>query len=182
MKKILCLLALACCATATNPVDAFQETSAEEKKDTPAFGIGSEAPSIEISNWVSNGDGKFEEITDFKSGNVYVVEFWATWCPPCIAAMPHISELQTKFEDKGVQIISVSDESLAKVEKFLEKKVRGKDDETYGELTANYCLTCDKDRSVHTSYLRAAGETGIPTAFIVGKTGEIEWIGHPKQT
>ena len=179
MKTFLTLLSFACCAIIASPADGFQKTTVDSKK-SQVLDIGSDAPSLEISNWVSNGEGKFEEVTDFKSGKVYVVEFWATWCPPCIAAMPHISELQTKFEDKGVQIISVSDESLAKVDKFLERKVK-KSDETYGELTANYCLTTDPDKSVKNSYMRAAGEGGIPVAFIVGKTGQIEWIGHPNR-
>ena len=180
MKILLSLLAFACCTAVANSSHAFQKTSADDKKSSPALDIGSDAPSLDISNWVSNGDGKFKEVTDFKPDNVYVVEFWATWCPPCIAAMPHISSLQNEYEDKGVQIISVSDEGLKKVEKFLEKKVRGSV-ETYGELTANYCLTTDPDKSVKKSYMRAAGETGIPVAFIVGKTGKIEWIGHPNR-
>ena len=181
MKILYSLLMFACCLAAASPSYAFQETSTDTKNSsTSKLDIGSDAPSLDISEWVSNRDGKFKEVTDFKSGNVYVVEFWATWCPPCIAAMPHISELQNEYVDQGVQIISVSDESLEKVEKFLKKEVKGSD-ETYGELTANYCLTTDPDKSVKKSYMRAAGESGIPVAFIVGKEGKIEWIGHPNK-
>lgn len=50
---------------------------------------------------------------------------------------------------------------------------------TYAELTSNYCLTADPDRSVFNDYFRAAGQRGIPCAFIVGKDGFVEWIGHP---
>lgn len=141
--------------------------------------VGSKAPSIDVEHWVQDGDGKFSPVKEFKSGKVYIVEFWATWCGPCIAAMPHISELQDKYADKGVQVISVSDEDLETVEGFLEKKVRGDSEKTYDDLTSNYCLTTDPDRSVYTSYMKAARQGGIPTAFIVGKDGYIEWIGHP---
>lgn len=141
--------------------------------------VGSKAPSIDIEHWVQDGDGKFSHVKEFKSGNVYIVEFWATWCGPCISAMPHISELQDKYADKGVQVISVSDEDLETVEEFLEKNVRGESAKTYADLTSNYCLTTDPDRSVYRSYMKAAKQGGIPTAFIVGKDGHIEWIGHP---
>ena len=175
--KVLSLLTFVCCLAAANPVQAFQKASTESKNSSSSvLTIGSDAPSLKISNWFSKG--KFDEVTDFKPGNVYVIEFWGTWCPPCIASMPHISELQSEYADKGVQIISVSDEDPEKVEKFLEGKVKGTQ-KTYGELTSNYCVTADPDRSVRKSYMSASGETKVPVAFIVGKTGKIEWIGQP---
>ncbi|TWT60154.1 TlpA disulfide reductase family protein [Rubinisphaera italica] len=142
--------------------------------------IGSKAPAINVEHWVSDNDGKYEHVTDFKEGNVYIVEFWATWCGPCVASMPHISELQKKYADQDVQVISISDEPLETVNSFLAKAVRGDDSgKTYGELTSTYCLTTDPDGSVNKDYMQAAGQNGIPTAFLVGKTGLIEWIGHP---
>ena len=178
MKTILSLLMFACIFAVASSGHAYQDSTAEKKEIAePTLYIGSDAPSLNISDWVSKGD--FEEVTDFEPGKVYVVEFWATWCPPCKAAMPHISELQTEYADQGVQIISVSSEDLETVQEFLEEKVKGDADKTYGELTANYCLTTDPDNSVKNDYLRAAKIDGIPMAFIVGKTGKIEWIGHP---
>jgi tetratricopeptide (TPR) repeat protein len=92
--------------------------------------------------------------------------------------MPHLAELQKEYSD-SIQIISISDESLEKVEKFLEREVRGEEDMTYAELTGSYCLTTDPDESVKQDYFRAAGRSGIPCAYIVGKGGIVEWIGHP---
>ncbi|MCH2182112.1 MAG: redoxin domain-containing protein [Mariniblastus sp.] len=140
--------------------------------------IGSKAPSIDVAHWVSNGNGKFPVVREFEKGKVYVIEFWATWCDPCIASMPHISQLQDEFAERGVQIISVSEEDLPTVEEFLKKNVSGRD-ETFGQLTNNYCLTADPDGSVQKAYMQAARQNGIPTAFIVGKDGRIDWIGHP---
>lgn len=140
--------------------------------------IGSKAPSIDIEHWVQNGDGKFAPVKDFESGKVYIIEFWATWCGPCRAAMPHISQLQDKYASRGVTVVSVSDEDLDTVKEFLGQEEGGK---TFGDITKNYCLTTDPDGSVYEDYMKAANQNGIPTAFIVGKTGQIEWIGHPME-
>lgn len=141
---------------------------------------GAKAPGLDIEHWVSNGKGKFKQINEFEDGKVYVVEFWATWCPPCIASMPHLSKLQEKYADKGLQIISISDEKLETVESFLEGDVRGGEG-TYSELTSTYCLTTDPDESCHDAYMKAANKNGIPAAFIIGKTGELELICHPME-
>lgn len=154
--------------------------------------IGSVAPPLNVEHWVQNGNGRFEPVTQFEPKKIYVVEFWATWCGPCIQSMPHLAELQRKYADQGVQIVSVSDEELPRVEKFLEKKVsqtahaaaeaddsRPATPTTYRQLTSAYCLTADPDQSTHQDYMHAAAQNSIPMAFIVGKDGRIEWFGHP---
>jgi len=143
------------------------------------LGIGSPAPAIDVEHWVQDGEGKFSKVTEFEPGKVYVVEFWATWCGPCIMSMPHIAQMQSDYADKNVQVISISDEDLDTVAQFLERD--NGQGETFGDVTKGYCLTTDPDRSAHRDYMEAAGQNGIPTAFIVGKTGEIEWIGHPME-
>ncbi|WP_345685598.1 TlpA family protein disulfide reductase [Novipirellula caenicola] len=172
----------------------LEETQADEKhadeKSTvqeptiEPLTIGSEAPALDIEYWIHDGDGAFSEVTTFEKNKVYVVEFWATWCGPCISAMPHVVGLQKEFADRGVQIVSVSSEPVETIEKFLEREVSGakaSDDsaQTFEDLTRSYCLTTDPDRSTSKSYMEAAGQSGIPCAFIVGKSGLIEWIGHP---
>ena len=52
---------------------------------------------------------------------------------------------------------------------------------TFADITSAYCLTTDPDRSVYEAYMTASEQQGIPTAFIVGKSGQIEWIGHPME-
>lgn len=170
-------------AAADTPDEQTVAANASEKpaapKEPKPMTIGSVAPPLDIEHWVSEG---FEPVTEFTEGNVYVVEFWATWCGPCVASMPHLAETQKKYKDQGVRLISISDEKLDTVEKFLTREAPAGEEgesQTFGELTSAYSLTTDPDRSCSVDYMQAANQNGIPTAFIVGKTGQIEWIGHP---
>lgn len=140
--------------------------------------IGSDAPALDLEHWLQDGEGFFKPVNEFKDENVYVIEFWATWCGPCIQNMPHIAELQTQYRGENVQIIGISDESEEEVKDFLDKDHPALE-KTMGEITSPYSLTADPDRSAHEDYMEASGQQGIPTAFIVGKSGKIEWIGHP---
>jgi len=153
MKTVVCFLLLCACV------------QAEER-----LGIGSEAPPIDIEHWLNR-----EPVKEFEAGKVYVVEFWATWCGPCVASMPHLAELQERH-GKDLVVIGVSDEDPEVIDEFLEKE---RDGQILREVTDAYWLTTDPDGSVDADYMEASGMRGIPTAFVVGKTGEIEWIGHP---
>jgi len=147
------------------------------------LGIGDKAPSLDIEHYIHETKEGFGKVTEFKKGKIYVVEFWATWCPPCIQSMPHLVELQNQYRGEGVQILSVSDEDLETVKEFLETNSAGEDEgeKTFGELTRAYTLTVDPDASVSEDYMLASGQNGIPASFLVGKTGLIEWIGHPME-
>ena len=133
--------------------------------------IGDKAPTTEISHWL-----KGKEVTEFEDGNVYVMEFWATWCGPCKVSIPHISELQEQYADYDVTFIGVSDEKLQTVVKFLST---ADSENVMWTEKIHYTLATDPDRSTAKAYMKAAAQQGIPTAFIVGKDSRIEWIGHP---
>ncbi len=142
-------------------------------QDAPTLSIGDEAPALDIAHWI-----KGDVVEDFEDGNVYIVEFWATWCGPCRTSMPHIASLQEQYKDYNVQFIGISDEDLPKVFSFLTSQ--HPEGSTWNDVTA-YTMATDPDKSVYTDYMKAAGQNGIPTAFIVGKDQHIEWIGHPME-
>ncbi|MFK7765790.1 MAG: hypothetical protein AB8B55_01015 [Mariniblastus sp.] len=150
----------------------------DDKKDKPTLTIGSTAPNIEIDDWISDNDGLFDHITEFESGKVYVIQFTSVNAAQGVRLMPMNARLQKKYENGSVQIIAIWAESKRFIEKYLEKDIpndpKGR---TIGDLTNGYCITSDKDRSVATDYFKASGQFVMPLAFIVGKTGKIEWIG-----
>ena len=171
MRRLLFLALIAFSTCTTLSLVGQNTVSAQSLK------VGSKAPSLDIENWISDGDAKFKHIKKFTHGKIYVVEFWATWCGPCLKAMPHLAELQEKYGDK-IQFISVTDEPMSEVSALLAEDYPG-EGKTFGELTNVYCLTSDPDGSTQEDYMEASGSSGIPNAFIVGPTSEIEWIGHP---
>jgi thiol-disulfide isomerase/thioredoxin len=147
------------------PAATHAAPAAPAAPTTLALSIGSKAPIPEISDFVRG-----EKPTFFEPGKVYVIEFWATWCPPCRQSMPHLTKLAEDMKSKGVVIVGVSDEKVETVRTFLEK------DEW--KQKARYTLATDPDRSTYKAYMEASGQGGIPTAFIV-KEGVVQWIGHP---
>ena len=55
-------------------------------------------------------------------GKAMIVEFWATWCPPCRESIPHLNEIYAKYKEKGLQVIGITDENRAKIVKFASYK------------------------------------------------------------
>jgi thiol-disulfide isomerase/thioredoxin len=129
-----------------------------------ATDIGDPAPAIKIAEWV-----KGDAVTIGKGKNVYVLEFWATWCGPCRASIPHLTELQAKYKGKSVVLVSITDEPTAIVKPFVEKQ---------GERMA-YTVACDDGRATGEAYLKPFEIDGIPHAFIIDKAGKLAWHGYP---
>ena len=107
--------------------------------------------------------------SSFQKGKTYVVEFWATWCGPCLKSIPHLNDLSKQLKRSGVQFMGISDESASKVSAFVKKKGDG----------MSYTVISDSKKGYNSAYMKAAGARGIPTAFIVGPNGKIAFIGHP---
>jgi thiol-disulfide isomerase/thioredoxin len=147
------------------PAPTVQATPKAEERTTLA--VGDKAPTPQLA-LIIKGDTSFK---GFKEGNVYVMEFWATWCGPCRVGMPHLTQLQKDYSDKGVTIIGVSQEETKTVTAFLDKPEWAK--------KTGYTMAMDKEGATNKMYMKAAGQNGIPTAFVVGSDGVVEWIGHP---
>ena len=119
MKKVFGFMRATIVAAVLGGLVSFSPASA---RADDLLTIGSDAPALDVEHWVQSGEGKFGKVTKFEKDKVYVVEFWATWCGPCVASMPHIVETQKKYAEKGVQIVSISNEPKETVEEFLAPK------------------------------------------------------------
>lgn len=126
--------------------------------------VGDTAPGLDVETWV-----KGEEVT-FQEGKTYVVEFWATWCGPCKRSIPHLTDLQEEYGDSGLTIIGItSGEKIDTVERFVAQQGN----------KMNYTVGFDRRQATSSAWMRAAGQNGIPAAFIVDGRGKIQWIGNP---
>ena len=130
--------------------------------------LGDPAAELTGLKWV-----KGDPVT-IQPGHVYVVEFWATWCPPCRTSIPHLTKLQAEYKDK-VTIVGVSVDRRAKkgnlqiVKDFVAKQ---------GEAM-EYTVAFEKKGKVKRAYSQAFGQQFIPHAFIVDQQGKIVWVGSP---
>lgn len=140
-----------------------------------SLGIGDPAPKLEVNEFV-----KGEPVKEFKAGQVYVVEFWATWCGPCKATIPHLSKLQKEHGNKAIFIgVSILERNPEKVVPFV--KEMGEKME-YRVCTDKVGKGEDADEgAMAKNWMTAAEQEGIPTAFIVNGEGKIAWIGHPTE-
>ncbi len=130
--------------------------------------VGDAAPPLKVAEWI-----KGQPVQAYERGKVYVVEFWASWCGPCISAMPHLTELQKRYRDKGLVVIGLTSEDRRNTLQAVEKLVEEKGD------ALGYAIAWDQGRATSDAYMRAAGQNAIPCSFVVDKSGRIAWIGSP---
>ena len=162
---LICILT----SLATGQAPQAEKAAAAAPK---SLGIGDEAPGLKIAKFF-----KGDPVTAFEPGKTYVMEFWATWCGPCIQQIPHLAKLQSEYADQNVQIVSTAIWQREDTQALREKKV-GDFVQSRSDAMA-YTVAIDDESWMSDHWMEPAGRNGIPSAFVVGKTGLIEWIGHP---
>ena len=97
-------------------------------------------------------------------GKIVVLDFWATWCGPCMAEAPHMVGLYQKYHEQGLEIIGISLDSSDAVMLPVAKE--------NGLIWPQHV---DADKSIR----REFGVDSIPRVFVIGPDGQVLWTGHP---
>jgi peroxiredoxin len=105
---------------------------------------------------LSDLQGKAWHLQDLR-GKVVLVNFWATWCPPCRKEMPDLDALYNKFKDQGFVVLAISDEEAAKVAPFI------------AERKISYPVLLDPGRKVNDAFI----VEGIPKSFVYDRSGKM---------
>jgi thiol-disulfide isomerase/thioredoxin len=154
------------------PASIYAQTKSADQADTlPKLKIGDPAPPLLVGEWV-----KGEPVKEFEKGKVYVLDFWASWCEPCIEAIPKLNKLQLDNADRGVIVIGINcvEDEETDIAAFVKKQGKKM---SYRVATDD--LRKSEEGKMVETWLMPAGQELMPVIFIVNQEGVIAWIGHP---
>src|ERR1700722_8182729 len=109
-------LLLLCLSITVSQADPPADEPAEPKEPAVTLHVGDAAPALTPGKWL-----KGEPVAAFEKDKIYIVEFWATWCGPCKASIPHLTELQKKYPKVTVIGQDCLEQSPDDVAEFVKK-------------------------------------------------------------
>jgi thiol-disulfide isomerase/thioredoxin len=123
-----------------------------------AVEVGTRAPDFTLQNIES--DQAAITLSDL-SGKIVYVDFWASWCAPCLRSMPLINELYGKYSAQGFEVIAINvDDPIEDGEDFLK------------DNPVDYLVALDTDNTVLTEY----GVIGMPTSYLIDSKGIVRMV------
>lgn len=124
--------------------------------------VGAEAPPVDASTWLNTEQGE-SPVPESLEGKLLLVEFWGTWCGPCVRSMPKIQALHETFADRGLIVVAITRETASEVRGFLKEK--------------DYTMPvgCDPSQSCISKYQVSSW----PTTYLVGGNSTILFAGSP---
>ena len=134
----------------------------QAQSDNPQFAEAlskleaADAARQKVAFTLSDLEGQPWRLRDLK-GKVVLVNFWATWCPPCRKEMPDLQALYDRYKDQGFVVVSISDEEAAKVQPFI------------AERKITYPVLLDPGRKVNDLFQVG----GIPKSFVYNREGKL---------
>ncbi len=120
----------------------------------PEGTVGGAAPDFKVNPFATKGETV--NLSDFK-GKVVLLDFWATWCGPCREVMPEVQALHEKYQERGLEVMAITQESRDQVIPFARAR------------NTTYPLYLDTFGYAN----KAFRVTAIPTAVVVGRNGAI---------
>jgi thiol-disulfide isomerase/thioredoxin len=121
-------------------------------------------------------DGKRITLSSFKDNDFVLLDFWATWCKPCLELTPSLKKIYQKYHSKGLQIISISS-SLADKKDIWRKTVKRENMQSWINIFSEKSDSAGRDLAIK------YGVTQIPTIILINKKGDIidRWVGFSKE-
>ncbi len=131
--------------------------------DEVGLRVGDPAPALAVDHFLqAPADASLQG--ELAKGRVVVLEFWATWCGPCIAAFPHLNRLAEELKDEAVTIIAVTDDPVEKLQRFLSSN------------PLRTWIAVDRRRSSWKSY----DVVSIPHTVVITPDGKVAAITYPE--
>ncbi len=150
MKKVILIIVVALLA-----IVFFK---AARHRTAPAGAVSAAGHSLAPDFSLTDLKGQPLDLSSYRE-KVVLLDFWATWCAPCRAEIPHFVEFQNNYRDQGFQVIGISmDDDLKPVGPF------------YNEYKMNYPVALGNDKLAQ-SY---GGILGLPVTFLIGRDGHIQ--------
>jgi peroxiredoxin len=122
--------------------------------------VGDAAPKITAQDWV-NVDGPLGE-KQLKD-KVVLLEFWGTWCGPCVRSMPHVQKLHDRYRARGLVVVALTYEKPSAIRSFLKNNA----------LTMP--VACDPAKTSVADW----GVTSWPATFVIDRAGKVAYAGAP---
>jgi thiol-disulfide isomerase/thioredoxin len=115
--------------------------------------VGDAPPQLKVSKWLQGS-----AVRAFDPGKTYVVEFWATWCGPCLQSIPHVAQVHHDSAASGVKVVAVNlEEGPDEIQKLLKR------------LKLELPVALDRDGAVASKY----GVSAIPQTVIIDPEGKV---------
>ena len=114
---------------------------------------------------------KGQPFSGFDPSKIYIIDLWATWCKPCLAAMPHLNDLSKKFKDRIFFLAQdVMENDQAKVSEFVAKQG--------DKMDMNVAFGGPKGDEFDKKWIQASGTQSIPRTFVI-QNNTLVWITTP---